>query len=174
MVPRFSYCAEVWYSYLHKPKSASKAKGLVVITNKLRSVQQKVAKSFTGGLSTMAGKIQFRATFHLCSLPEDHLLHSCILSVAHCKVKRHLSPLHHLINFAGLNPNKIETISPVRRSPWYNPTLKTIVLPSREAAFPNLTNSTIPFCVYSDGSGYERGIRAATLLYINDWLSRSL
>ena len=57
VVPRFSYRAEVWYTYLHKTESASRAKGSVAITNKLRSVQHKVAKSITGGLSTTAGDI---------------------------------------------------------------------------------------------------------------------
>ena len=35
-----------------------------------------------------------------------------------------LSPLHHLINFAGLNPSDIKTISPVRRKPWLQPRLQ--------------------------------------------------
>ena len=162
-VPRFSYGAEVWYTYLHKPELASRAKGSVAITNKLRSVQRKVTKSITGGLSTTAGdimdvhayilpvdllfcKILFRAMLRLCSLPADHPLHVCIRSAARCKVKCHLSPLHHLINFAGLNPNEIETISQVRRSPGYNPTFKTVIPPSKDAALPltNLTNSTVP------------------------------
>ena len=67
-------------------------------------------------------------------------------------------------------------ISPVRRSPGYNPTFKTIIPPSKEVALPlaNLTNSTIPVCVYSNRSGFEGGIGAAALLYINDFLARVL
>ena len=38
-VPRSTYGAEVWYTYLHKPESAVKARGSIAITNKLRSVQ---------------------------------------------------------------------------------------------------------------------------------------
>jgi ribonuclease HI len=38
----------------------------------------------------------------------------------------------------------------------------------------NLTNSTIPIQVYSDGSSFEGGIGAAALLYINDHLARVL
>ena len=121
-------------------------------------------------------KLLFWASLHLCSLPADHPLHLCICSAACHKVKRHLSPLHHLINFVGLNPNEIETISPVRRSPGYKPMFKTVILLSKEAALPlaKLTNSTIPMCIYSDRSGFKGGIRAATLLYINDHLGRSL
>ena len=51
-----------------------------------------------------------------------------------------------------------------------------MIPPSKDKAltFANLTNSTIPVCVYSDGSGYEGGIGASALLYINDWLIRKL
>ena len=53
---------------------------------------------------------------------------------------------------------------------------KTVVPLSKEAALPlaSLTNSTIPVCIYSDGSGFKGSIRTATLLYINDCLGRSL
>ena len=129
-VPRFTYGAEVWYTYLHKPESAAKARGSIAITNTLCLVQHKVTKSVTGGLSTMAGdimdvhayilpvdflfcKLLFHAMLHLWSLPIGHPLHPCIHTAACWKVKRHPSPLHHLINFAGLNPKNIETISPV-------------------------------------------------------------
>ena len=192
-VPRFAYGAEVWYTYLHKPSSASKTKGSVAITNKLRSVQCKVTKSITGGLSMTASdimdahayilpvdvlfcKILFLATLWLCSLPAEHPLHPCICSAARRKVKRHPSPLHHLVNFAGLNPKEIETLSLVRRSPGYNPVFKTVIPPSKEAALPlaNLTNSTVPVRVYSDRSGFEGDIGASVLLYINERLARSI
>ena len=162
-VPRFTYGAEGWYTYLHKPESAAKTRGSVAITNKLHSVQCKVAKSVTGGLSTTAGdimdvhayilpvdllfcKLLFHATLRLCSLPTGHPLHPCIRSAAHRKVKRHPSLLHHLINFAGINPHDIKTISLVRSSPGYSPAFKTVIPPSKEVALPlaNLTNSTIP------------------------------
>ena len=121
-------------------------------------------------------KLLFHTTFHLCSLPAGHPLHPCIRSAARRKVKRHPSPLHHLINFAGINPHDIETIFPVRRSPGYSPAFKTVIPPSKEVALPlaNLTNSTIPIQVYSDRSGFKGGIGAATLLYINDRLARVL
>ena len=119
-------------------------------------------------------KLLFCAMLRLCSLPIGHPLHPCIHTAARQKVKRHPSPLHHPINFMYLNPKDIETISPVRQSPGYNPAFKSVIPLSKEAALPltNLTNSTIPVWVYSDGSGYEGGIGAAALLYINDHLAR--
>ena len=125
-VPRFTYSAEVWYTYLHKPETATKARGSVTITNKLCSVQCKVAKSITRRLSTTAGdirdihvyillidflfcKLLFCATLHLCTLPTAHLLHPCVHSAGHQKVKQHLSPLYHLINFTGLSGEAWDT-----------------------------------------------------------------
>ena len=51
-----------------------------------------------------------------------------------------------------------------------------IIPPSKDAAltFVNLTNTSVPVRVYSDGSGFEGGIGASALLYINDRLARSL
>jgi len=69
-VPGFTYGAEVWYSFLHKPEHASETKGSVAITNKLHSVQRKVAKAITGGLSTTAGNI---LDMHAYILPIDLL-----------------------------------------------------------------------------------------------------
>ena len=81
-----------------------------------------------------------------------------------------------MINFAGLNPKDIETISPVRKSPGHNPVFSSIIPPTKEAALllTLLTNDTVPVRVYSNGSGYEGGIGASALLYINDRLARSL
>ena len=191
-VPRFSYGAEVWYTYLHKPGATGKTRGSVAITNKLRSIQRKVMKSITGGLSTTAGdvmdvhayvlpldllfcKLLYRAAIRLLSLPTAHPLARCVRSASQRKVKRHLSPIHHLVNFAGLNPKDVETIVPVRRSPGYNPVFKTIVPPSKEVALPFaiLTNESSPVRVYSDGSGFEGGIVVSPLLYISDRLARS-
>ena len=147
-------------------------------------------KVITGGLSTTAGdildahayvlpidllfnKLLFRSTLRLCSLPKSHPLQPLVHKVAKRKVKRHLSPIHNLIQFACINPREIEVIDPVRRSPGYAPTFDLIIPPSKDAAltFANLTNATR---IYSDGSGFEGGIGASALLYINDKLVRSL
>jgi ribonuclease HI len=192
-VPGFTYGAEVWYSFLHKPEHASKTKGSVAITNKLRSVQRKVAKVITGGLSTTAGdildvhayilpidllfcKLLFRVALWLCSLPSTHPLHSLVRMAASCKIKRHLSPLHRLMYFSHLSPKDIESISPVRRSPGYTPSFNITINPTKENALPSaiLTNATVPIRVYSDGSGFEGGIGASALLFINNHLSKTL
>ena len=118
----------------------------------------------------------YRAAIHLLSLPTTHPLARCVLSASQCKVKHHLSPIHHLVNFAGLDPKDVKTIFLVRRSPGYNPVFKTVVPPSKEVALPFtiLTNESSPVRVYSNGSGFEGGIGASALLYINNCLARSL
>jgi ribonuclease HI len=67
-------------------------------------------------------------------------------------------------------------IDPVRRSPSYVPSFNLIIPPSKDAAltFANLTNTSVPVRVYSDGSGFKGGIGMSALLYINDRLARTL
>ena len=193
VVPRFTYSMEVWYTYLHKPGAAGKTRGSVSITNKLGSVQHKVAISIMGGLNTVAGdvmnthmyilpvdllfcKLLICAVLHLCSLPAAHPLCPLVRSTVCWKVKHHHSPIHHLINFSGLNPNKIKTISPVRRSPGYSPVFEIVILPLKEAALPFaiLINTIACKHMYTDSSGFKNIIGASALLYITDHVSGSL
>lgn len=84
--------------------------------------------------------------------------------------------MHNLIHLTQVNPREVEVINPVRRSPGYTLAFDTIILSSKDAAltFANLINTTVPVRVYSDGSGYEGGISASAVLYINNQLVRSL
>ena len=192
-VPRFTYGAKVWYTPLHRPNGSKNTRGSVKVTNKLRSIQRKITKTITGGLSTMAGdilnahayvlpidllfnKLLYRAALRLCTLPKSHPLQPLVRKVARQKVKRHLSPIHNLIQLAQVNPREVEVIDPVRRSPSYMASFDLIIPPSKDAAltFANLTNTSVPVRVYNDGSGFEGGIGASALLYINDRLARSL
>ena len=192
-IPRFTYGVEIWYAYLHKLKGANKMKGSIALTNKLHSVQHKVAKAITSSLSSTVGnifdvhayilpidlllcKLLFRAALHLCSLPPSHPLHLLLLSASCHKVKCHLSPIHHLIWFAHINPKDIETVSPIKRSPGYTPSFKMVIPSSKDEAltFEILTNMMVPVHVYSDGSRFKGGIRASILIYIKEWLVKVL
>jgi hypothetical protein len=192
-VLRFTYGAEVWYTPLHCPNGSKNTRGSVKVTNKLRSAQRKITKAITGVLSTTAGdildvhayvlpidllfnKLLYRAALRLCTLPTSHPLQQLIRKAARRKVKRHLSPIHNLIQLVQINPRDVGVIDPVRRSPSYVPSFDLIIPPSKDAAltFANLTNSSVPVRIYSDGSGFEGGIGASALLYINDKLTRFL
>jgi hypothetical protein len=176
-VPRFTYGAEVWYTFLHKPEGANKTRGSVSITNKLCSAQCRVVKLITGGLSSTAGdildahayillidhlfcKLLFRAALCICSLPPVHPIYLLVRLASRRKIKRHFSPIHRLIYFAHMNPKDIETISPTRRSPRYLPAFKMIIPPTKDDTLPFtiITNALAPIRVYSDGSGFEGGI----------------
>jgi hypothetical protein len=192
-VLRFSYGAEVWYSYLHKPVGAGKIKRSVTVTNKLRSIQHKVTKAIMGSLSTTAGNIQdvhtfilpiellfqkllYRAALCLCALPTSHPLHPLLLSAAHCKVKWHLSPIHYLLHFVSINLKNVETITPVRRGLGYTPSFKMVIPPSKDNTLllVTITNEASPVHVYTDGSSFRGNISMATLLYVNECLVKTL
>ena len=192
-VPRFSYRAEVWYTHVHKPPGSAKSKGSVLITNKLKTAQCKVATAVMGGLRTTAGdildvhayilpidllfsKILFRAALQLWSLPKSHPLHEHLRSRSTKRAKRHLSPIHHLLRFANLDPKQIETVSPVWRSPSYVTPFDLMIPKSKDSTltFAQLTETVAPVHVYSDGSRYEGGISASAVLYVKDQLIQTL
>ena len=77
---------------------------------------------------------------------------------------------------AGLDPKKIEVISPVRKSPGYSLPFNILIPPSKDNAltFAKLNKTEIPVRIYSDGSGFKGGICVATLLYLKDRLVRTL
>ena len=192
-VPRFTYGAEVWYSPIYKPQGTQKSRGSVLVNNKLRTAQRKVATAITGSLRTTSGdvldvhtyilpidllmnKLLYRAALHLCSLPKSHPLHAQTWWSSFHRAKHHLSPIHTLLHFAGLDPKKVETISPVRRSPSYKTPFSPTIPSSKDTvlALVQLTNFTVPVRVYSDGSGFKGGIGASAILYLKDRLIKTL
>ena len=109
--------------------------------------------AITGGLHTTAedfldvhayllpidllfSKLLHRATLHLCSLPKLHPLHNQLHSHSTKRAKRQLSPLHHLLHFANIDPMQVETVMPTWRSPGYSLTFKLIIPPSKEDTLP--------------------------------------
>ena len=94
-VPGITYAAEVWYTGVYQPSGHTRKKGLVVITNKLRSTQCKVEKTITWALATMAddvldvhtflllldlmfSKVLFGASSCVCTLLDAHLLYKVV------------------------------------------------------------------------------------------------
>ena len=192
-VPRFTYGAEVWYTYVHKPPSSAKLKGSVSITNKIKTAQRNVAAVVTGSLRTTVGdvldmhtyilpidllfsKLLFRAALRLCSFPKSHLRHNQLRSYATKRAKRHLSLVHHLLQFTDIDPKQIEMITPVWRSPSYSMPFDLIIPKSKNNtfSFALLAETIAPVHVYSDGSGFEGGIGASAILYVKDWLVKTL
>jgi hypothetical protein len=118
-VPGFTYGAEVWYTPTFKTAGAGKMKGSVMITNKLRSTQRKVAKTITGALSSTAGdildvhanlfpidllfrKILFRAAIRICSLPQLQYTPCMQPSVKQCVIPSGVTVRCYIISFTSL------------------------------------------------------------------------
>jgi ribonuclease HI len=192
-VPRFMYGAEVWYTPALSIGNLTKTKGSVAITNKLRSSQRLAAKTVTGALSTTAGdildihtnlfpvdllmsKILYRSATQLCSLPKTHPLHSAVRKAARRQVKHHRSPLHDLMQLVNIDPDNIETITVVRRSPSYIKSFSTYISELKEQALDKAEaiESTHPVQVFCDGSGFEGGIGASAVLFVNNQVTKTL
>jgi ribonuclease HI len=192
-VPAFTYAADVWYMGIHKPADSSKNRGSVAVTNRLVSVQRRVAKLITGSLSSTAGdvmdahanllpvdilfhKILFRAATHIASLPTTHPLHRLSRKAASHYVKRHKSPLHNLFFTTKVLPIKVETITATRRRPNYVPSFSINIQDDKTLALVDATlyHMVAPVSVYSDGSGFEGGVGASAVLFINNTESKVL
>jgi ribonuclease HI len=185
-VPAFTYAADVWYTGIHKPASGGKNRGSIAVTKKLTSVQRRATKLISGSLSSTAGdvmdahtnllpidllfhKILFRAAARIASLPSTHPLHALSRKAAHRYVKRHRSPLHNLFFTCKINPTSIETVNATRRRPNYIPSFTTHMEENKIAALlkAHLDFVNYPISVYSDGSGFEGGIGASAVLFID-------
>ena len=84
--------------------------------------------------------------------------------------------MHHLLQFTDINPKQIEMITPVQRSPSYSTPFDLMIPMSKDKAlfFALLAEIIAPVHIYSDGSGFEGGIGASAILYVKDWLVKTL
>lgn len=121
-------------------------------------------------------KTLFRSTTRLASLPSSHPLYQPIHKAAKCFVRKHHSPLHNLFHFTAISPDTVETVSPVHRRPNYKTKFTTRIAADKEKALKEVErlHSSTTYTVYSDSSGFENGIGAAAVMYINQVESQSL
>ena len=185
-VPAFTYAADIWYMGVHKSPTSSKRLGSMAVTSKLIPVQRRAAKLVTGSLSTTAGdvldvhanllpvdllfhKVLFRAAARIASLPPSHPLHSLSRKAANRYVKRHRSPLHNLFLTTKISPAKVENIDASRRHQNFIPAFSSHMKKSQPDALIDaiLNHEIAPVSVYCDGSGFEGGIGASAVLFID-------
>jgi hypothetical protein len=169
-----------------------KNQGSIAVTKKLASVQRRASKLISGCLNTTASdvmeahanlfpvdllfhRILFRAAVRIASLPSTHPLHALACKARHA-VKRHRSPLHNLLYVTKIDPTTVETFKATRRRPNYLPSFSTHIAKDKIAALvdAHITHAECPVSVYSDGSGFEGGIGASAVLYINSNVSKAL
>ena len=179
-----SYAAEIWYTTPHKPNALSKKRvGSIKFTQKLKSAQRRATIAMLGAMSTTAGdvrnahahlppphllfqKVLIRSATRLASLPDNHPLHKPVQKAIRRKVKRHRSPLHLLPATTGIQPKCYETILTTRRCHNYQMLGKVHIDGDRETAI-EYANQLTGTRVYTDGSGHDKKIGAAAVLYMN-------
>ena len=120
-------------------------------------------------IDLLFSKLLFRAALRLYSLFKSHPLHIQLRSCSTKRAKRHLFPVHHLLRFTDINPKQIEMITPVWRSPGYSTPFDLMIPKSKDDAlsFVLLAETVAPVRIYSDGSGFEGGISASAILYVD-------
>lgn len=190
-IPKMSYAAEVWFTLPHKANSTSKKRlGSVKFTQKLQSAQRRAVITMLGAMRTTAGdvlnahaflppphllfqKTLIRSATRLVTLPESHPLHKPVQQAVKRQTKRHRSPLHLLLATIKVKPNNYETILTVRRRRNYNMLGEVHIDEDRETAIAN-ANRITGTAVYTDGSGHDKKIGAAAVLFKNGRVLKSL
>ncbi|GBE84554.1 RNA-directed DNA polymerase from mobile element jockey [Sparassis crispa] len=162
-VPRILYAADIFLTPLRNLPGRKSMYGSVGAIKKLAQVQRQATLFITGAMRTTASDVLdthanllpfallidkncHRAAVHLCTLPPSHPLHM--------HVKR-------------LDPDQIETISPVCFSPTWSPPFQVSVADNKELALKDEAEWAAKhgFRVYSDSSDIDEGVGAAAVLY---------
>ena len=191
-IPAFTYAADIWFTGIHPSPSGLKRIGSIAISKKLTTVQRHVTKLITGSLNTAASdvlethanllpidllfdKILFRAATRLASLQPPHPLFALARKAAKRFVRKHRSPLHYLFHTTGVDPFTIEPIAPTRRRHNFKPSFSTSILSNKpDALAAAKTHHNTQVTLYCDGSGFEGGIGASAVLYVNKTEQKSL
>ena len=101
----------------------------------------------------------------LATLPEGHPLHGPTNNAAKQLVKQHPTPLHDLMHAFGIQLQKIETIKVARQSTKWKPCIKVQIAKNKDDTIKETHEDNSDIKVFTDGSGMEGKIGAATVLY---------
>ncbi|GBE89552.1 RNA-directed DNA polymerase from mobile element jockey [Sparassis crispa] len=186
-VPRILYAADVFLVPLRNVPGRKSTYGSVGAIKKLARVQRQATLLIMGAMRTTASDVLeahanllpfallidkhcHRAAVHLCTLPPSHPLHVHVKKASARYIKHHRSPLHELLETYQLDPDKTETISPIRYSPSWSPSFQVSVADSKDSALKEEARwaEKHGIRVYSDGSDIDSGVGAAAVLYRGD------
>ena len=190
-IPKMSYAAEVWYIVPHlSTATAQKRTGAIKFTQKLISEQRRATITILGAMRTTAGdmlnthaaippphilflKSLTRAATRLVTLPTDHPLHKPSQQACRRMIKQHPSPLHFLFATTAVKSRNYETILIARGCHNYKILANINIEEDRDKAI-EYANQIEGTAVFTDGSGFEHNIGAATVLTRNGFVSRTL
>lgn len=182
-IPRMLYGASVWLTPIVRVEG-KRTKGSVGAATKLNRLQRMAAIQITGAMKTCANDVLVahadllpidllidkwcqREALRIATLPSSHPLYRPAIAAAKRLPKRMPSPLHTIMHSYGLHPEEIEKVEAVRVSPKWQPKASIRIAPSKEDAIREEREDGAEVKVYSDGSGIDRHIGAAAVLFRN-------
>ena len=113
----------------------------------------------------VVNRTTYRAALRIAALPVTHPLNPRAAKAAKRYVQHHRSPLHELFRSFHIVPGIIEKKPAVLHDPTWNTPFKVVIPETKEAALEIDRTDGADLRVYADGSGYEKGIGAAAVLY---------
>ena len=110
-------------------------------------------------------KICLRAALHFATLPHNHPLYPYIHHAAKTCPKKFPSLLHHTMDAFSVDPDTTKTILPIRQTAKWQPGIETHIASSLGRAMAEEALDPAFIKIFSDGSGIECMIGAATVFY---------
>ena len=124
------------------------------------------ADLFTSRLALLSAS--YNATARLATRPPEHPLFPYINRASNGPTTTHTSTLHTLFSQSNLDPRTSEKIRPYFKHPNFKPKIETRIAADKTKALEwDLEHRDDECMVYTDGSGYEGGIGASAVMYLN-------
>ena len=177
------YAAEIWFELIRRIPGRKPLKGSVGHANKISKVQNLAARIITGAQRSTPIELLllhanllptrlrmeeqvYKAMLRFCTLPDSHPLSPLVRRCANRYVQSHRSPLHKLFHAFDLHPDYVETRFPFRMfPPDWSPPFTTHIDSNKDDAAEYCRSRSDDVRIFTDGSGYEDGIGAASTLY---------
>ncbi|KAG1867714.1 hypothetical protein F4604DRAFT_2021351 [Suillus subluteus] len=116
-------------------------------------------------------KICQRAILRMVTLHHTHPLHKGLHTAYNSctrrdfqSCKKHLSPIHRLLNKFNVNPYTVEAIALTRHYPKWTPDVTTDIAGDMQTAIANNAEADEDFQAYSDGSAVDGGVGGVVVL----------